>query len=133
MEIIKYKFWDKEENNFIEDFGTYGLDHTGTLSVICGPFGEAWTESLEDHAIIPLQYTNIKDKNGVEIYDGDIVKIGKVVWEIHWFRAGFVLKRTTVHGHLQVRRMRSLKEGVVHPDMEVIGNKFKNPELLNNK
>ena len=71
-----------------------------------------------------LQYTGLKDKNGKEIYEGDIIicKYGpEITMEVKWVDEGF---RTLgkYNGDNYV--------GYVKNSAEVIGNIYENPELL---
>ena len=81
-----------------------------------------------------MQFTGLTDKNGKEIYEGDIVNItttgiawGKeYVWtgEVVFSRAAFVVKS---------KDGKRDKFTMFAPDrpIEVIGNRFENPELVN--
>lgn len=83
----------------------------------------------ESTGLILMQYTGLHDKNGKEIYEGDVVKIkyrdediGKVIYEHN----GFSIDVTNMNKNYG-------RVSFVNNFMEVIGNIYDNPELLGGK
>ena len=68
-----------------------------------------------------LQFTGLKDKNGVDVYEGDIAVFSGIVCEIKWNDnfCGF-----TLNGNDKTISYWSVK------DCNVIGNIYENPQLL---
>ncbi|WP_170019229.1 YopX family protein [Campylobacter sp. RM16190] len=118
MREIKFRVWDKEKKKLTDDFYFHEFtDVNCFFSEGCCAF------SLDD--VIFMQYTGLKDKNGVEIYEGDIIKkIGDIKTYSIVFDgvlAAYLMDDGTGGYGLNQMLLR---------DFEVIGNIYENPELL---
>ena len=123
---IKFRAWDKNNKKWVGSVGFYTQKYSykpDSTSIVSIGF---------PNEVVLMQYTGLKDKNGVEIYEGDIL-LGR-----------FVLDNVEDHVFLQLtdkEKKEQTKIFVVEDifylyinpmpdDLEVIGNIYENPELL---
>jgi uncharacterized phage protein (TIGR01671 family) len=80
MRDIKFRAWAKKSNEMASWEEIDQMDTDGLL-----PF----LEIIGDPDWIVDQYTGLKDKNGKEIYEGDIVEDGYVTDTVEYLDSGY--------------------------------------------
>lgn len=133
MREIKFRAWDKEDNLMYKDVGIIG-----NRLILEYEFDEDWEEmdqtcyvdideTNEEYFKI-MQYTGIKDINGKEMYEGDIVQdvtVG-IKGVINWSDAKLMYLFENKIFRTELCRLYG-------PELEIIGNIYENPELLKDK
>lgn len=133
MRPIKFRAWDKEKNKMFEP--TYRA-YAGELEellislkgdLILRKIDKTIHESLFPNRFILMQSTGLLDKNGVEIYEGDVVTYKdnrgrKRIGKINYANAKYYIGNFETLGYAGERY-----------ELEVIGNIWEDGDLLDSE
>ena len=128
MREIKFRAWHKEQGKMYpaEELGADQLtimpDGRGFANISGGNIQLSQIDN--DEKMIPLQYTGLHDRNGVEIYEGDIVKF---MWNDEWISPVYWTDERgwTIHSMSVWEYNLAGRHGI-----EIVGNIYENPELV---
>ena len=123
MREIKFRIWDTENKEMLK---VQELDFEPTFyggRIAIRP--DQYNDYFDTEDMILMQYIGLHDKNGKEIYEGDIVRkfngiIGKVIYEHSEFIIDVTNNKKLDYGRLDL----------IENFVEVIGNIYDNPDLL---
>ena len=158
MREHKYRAWDKKNKVIVKVWGINYKDFEGNCIVsffAVNPVINGEYILRAENAEL-LEYTGLKDKNDVEIYEGDILRVGSLghlrrdssykdqqkvnerdMFYVKCLKSGFTLRDITTPLSCDIPNLHNSINNYSfwngQNDLEIIGNIHENPELLKEK
>ena len=127
MRELKFRVWSEEDKEYRTDLNVFRL-HGG--KIIC----TSPVYSLEGDRFDIEQYTGLKDKNGKEIYEGDIVEEdidfnskmtdGTFKYRVYWDECWALdpIGKESIHDELWQTNLSRRIIGNIHEDQVLLGD-----------
>jgi len=116
MRLLKFRVWDTKQKCYLQYYDVNVWHEDALLNHI-----------FDNGRMVFQQYTGLKDKNGDEIYEGDIVKATSDQYENENFVGKVIFDEGCFLTWINKNDIRGIWG---EDDIEVVGNIFENPELL---
>lgn len=119
MRQIKFRIWDLKRKEWVHDTSNAVnlLGETIILGEILRRPDDSMVRIEELNELVVMQFTGLKDKNGKEIYDGDILlDVTKEIRVIDWEEGSLTPFGLEYYEDLE--------------DFKIIGNIYENPDLI---
>lgn len=126
---IKFRVWNSYRKSFVErsDYPGNNVDSAirfdGKIIAING--SEFWFPHQDNFVV--QQFTGLLDKNGREIYGGDILKYGNLPYEVMWSEYQWIATCPN-YNHCHWPKFEYFAREA--KCSEIIGNIFEHPDLL---
>ena len=130
--VPKFRAWDSVKKEMFKD--TFAITESGQVVVVEQEFVTSTPDYVFVDHLIVMQSTGLLDKNGTEIFEGDVLST---------YTDNLVIKRDNVLGfYVEVDEKREYFSEIVDIEyldlfakdfgvaVEVLGNIYENPELL---
>ena len=124
MREIKFRCWDTENKEMLEIEDLHWDECTREFLIRTTMYSDYFTPE----EMILMQYTGLHDKNGKEIYEGDIAKVEKIdLAQIIWDKDRMAWGIKPINDFYFDSPLLADNTDL---ELEVIGNIYDNPELL---
>lgn len=117
---IKFRIWDIENKEMlkVQELDFESTFYGGRIAIR----SDRYNDYFDTEDMILMQYTGLDDKNGKEIYEGDIAKYENMIGKIMFFNGSFILSDFEEETEWEL--------GVINEELEIMGNIYDNLELL---
>ena len=127
--VPKFRAWDTTNKEIFKD--TFAITESGQVVVVDQSSVFVSPDYVFVDNLVIMQSTGLKDKNGKEVFVGDIIKCTRGCLHEVYIEKEY---GGTYCGGMPAVYLKDLREGYAWTEHEeIIGNIYENPELLEDK